>query len=295
MKVAVCAALVCMLLAPGFSGAPPAPDPLTQFNAAFRETYARVKADSLTRGAVLMVSGDELLLYRNGAETARATIRPALYHRFKAVAHVPLALHLLLGQGGGTREQILGLRALAAAARAGLGTWAPPPALAGQEQILDGCLRLMDERLAPGGLAPGRLDAFAAAMGPLVLASADWAAALELEALHRQVARYRNDIPAGEWADLRVVVIGAHMARDGEVAMQYFQRLLGEAGEGSRIVYAEGLWQPRDAMDLLATHRVDLGEGAAFFGEPMRMHRDILADGARKWLDGHLPAVKRAD
>jgi hypothetical protein len=288
------AALVCMLLTPGFSGALPA-DPLTQFNAAFRETYARAKADTLTRGVVLMVSGDELLLYRDGAQAAQATVRPALYHRLKAVAHVPLALHLLLGQGGGTREQVLGLRALGAAARAGLERWAFPPALARQEQILDGCLRLMDDRLGPGGLAPGRLEAFASAMGPLVLANADQAAALELEELHRQVARCRKQLAAGEWAALRVVVIGSHMAREGEVAMQYFQRLLGEAGEGNRIVFAEGLWQPRDALDLLATHRVDLDEGAAFFGEPMRMHRDILADGARKWLDDHLPAARPVD
>ena len=294
MKSAFSAALVCTLLAPAFAGIPPA-DPLTQFNAAFRETYARAKADTLTRGVVLMVSGDELLLFRNGAQAARATVRPPLYHRLKAVAHVPLALHLLLGQGGGTREQVLGLRSLGAAARAGLGNRAPPPDLARQEQILDGCLRLMDERLAPGGLANGRLEAFAAAMGPLVLANADQAAALELEELHRQVAAYRKDLAAGEWAALRVVVIGSHMAREGEVAMQYFQRLLGEAGEGNRIVFAEGLWQPRDAMDLLATHRVDLAEGAAFFHDPMRMHRDILGDGARKWLDRNLPAAGTMD
>jgi len=94
---------------------------------------------------------------------------------------------------------------------------------------------------------------------------------------------------AEDWRALRVVIIGSHMAREGEVAEQYFLRLLGEAGEGDRVVYAEGLWQPRDALDLLATHRVDLGAGAAFFGEPMRMHRDILGDGARRWLDAHVP------
>jgi hypothetical protein len=79
------------------------------------------------------------------------------------------------------------------------------------------------------------------------------------------------------------------MARDGEVTLQYFRRLLGEPGEGGRVVYAEGLWQPRDALDLLATHEVDGAAGAAFFGDPLRMHRDILADGAAMWLDGHMP------
>jgi len=181
------------------------------------------------------------------------------------------------------------LRALVLAARAGLRSWAAPPALARQERILDGCLQLLDEQVRPGGLAPGRLAQFAGAMGPELLANADEAAAQELEALHGKVARLRQGMTAEDWRALRVVIIGSHMAREGEVAEQYFLRLLGEAGEGDRVVYAEGLWQPRDALDLLATHRVDLGAGAAFFGEPMRMHRDILGDGARRWLDAHVP------
>jgi hypothetical protein len=87
-----------------------------------------------------------------------------------------------------------------------------------------------------------------------------------------------------------VVIIGSHMARDGEVTLQYFSRLLDEPREGGRIVYAEGLWQTREAMDLLATHQVDRAAGAAFFGDPMRMHRDVMADGAEAWLKAHLPA-----
>jgi hypothetical protein len=280
--------------AAGILGASPAEiqDPLMKLNAAFRATYAGAKAESLGRsGPVLMVAGDQLLLFRNQVKVAEATIRPALYHRLKAVAHVPLALHLLLGaRDAGTRERAADLRALAAAARADLKHWASPPVLGRQERILDASLQLLDERLDQGGLAPARLDAFARAMGPLVLANADEAAALELEALHGAVSRLRGAMAPGDWDTVRVVVIGSHMAREGEVAMQYFSRLLDEPVEGARIVFAEGLWQPRDAMDLLATHRVDLGVGAAFFGEPMRMHRDILGDGARKWLDGRLSA-----
>jgi hypothetical protein len=269
-------------------------DPLEQLNAAFREAYAKAKKESLTRGGpVLTVSGDELVLYRNNVKRAGEVIRPVGYHRLKAVAHVALALHLVLGeQGGQTRDGAAGLRtirALALAARDDLKHWASPSDLPRQERILDGCLQLLDDQLKPGGLAHGRLAAFGAAMGPLVLANADAAAALELEALHRAVARFRKGMDAGDWDALRVVIIGSHMAREGEVATQYFTRLLGEPGEGERIIFAESLWQPRDALDLLATHRVDLGAGAAFFGEPMRMHRDILADGARKWLDARLP------
>jgi hypothetical protein len=32
---------------------------------------------------------------------------------------------------------------------------------------------------------------------------------------------------------------------------------------------------------------VDEAAGAAFFGDPMRMHRDLLADAAKAYLDSH--------
>ncbi len=88
-----------------------------------------------------------------------------------------------------------------------------------------------------------------------------------------------------EWRRLRVVVIGVHMARDDELATQYFLRLLGEATEGRRVVYAEGLWDEPRALDLLATHMIDGSVGAAFFGLDLRMHRDVLGDAARAYLD----------
>ena len=276
--------LLCALLA----GLCPAQDSLARLNDAFRAGYAEAKAASLAAGGpVLVVNGDRLLLYRNGRPVPGPDlpIRPAAYHRLKAVAHVPLALHLLLTAPGAPGAELERIRSLAAAARADLPGSFAPPALERQERILDACLQLLDQR-RDGALPPGRLAAFAAGMGPLVLANAEDAAGLELEALDRQVAGIRAGMAPGDWKAVRVVIIGSHMAREGEVGLQYFCRLLGEPGEGGRIVYAESLWDPADALALLATHSVDRGASAAFFGDPGRLHRDILADGARKWLEG---------
>ena len=84
-----------------------------------------------------------------------------------------------------------------------------------------------------------------------------------------------------------MVMIGPHMPRDQECSLQFFERLFREPEEGRRVIYAEALWNEKDALDLLATHVVDEAAGDAFFGDPMRMHRDLLADAAKAYLDAH--------
>ena len=48
------------------------------------------------------------------------------------------------------------------------------------------------------------------------------------------------------------------------------------------LVLAEGLWDEPQAMNLLGTHIIDSRASSAFFGDEMRMHRDVLADAARE-------------
>jgi hypothetical protein len=291
MRVADPFLLLCLLAAPALPGRE-VPDPLIAFNAAFRASYAQAKAARLARGGpVLLVDGDRLALYRDGVRLSNGLIRPPLYHRLKAVAHVPLALQVLAATPGLVARpgELRQLRTLAGAARADLRSWCPAAVLPRQERILAASLTLLDDLQATAGLATGRLAAFGAELGPLLLANAAEAAALELEALHPQVTAIRKALSGPDWQALRVVIIGAHMARDGEIAGLYFSRLLGETREGERIIYAEGLWEPRAALELLATHEVDAGAGASFFGEPMRLHRDLLTDGGLAWLDAHLP------
>jgi len=103
--------------------------------------------------------------------------------------------------------------------------------------------------------------------------------------LHTQVTAWRKEMSAGDWAKLRVLVIGPHMPREGLVVMQYFSKLLNEPQEGRRIVYAEGLWEEPRALDLVGTHLLDGAVSEAFFGDYWRMHRDLLADAAKDYLD----------
>ena len=57
-------------------------------------------------------------------------------------------------------------------------------------------------------------------------------------------------------------------------------RLLGEKGEGERILYAEALFDESRALNLLGSYQLDTVIGSDFFEDPVSMHRDLLADGA---------------
>ena len=109
------------------------------------------------------------------------------------------------------------------------------------------------------------------------------AAAAEIADLDAAVEAAHRTIAPQEFSRLHVIVVGAHMAREGEIAMQYFEKLFGER-EGLRLVFAEGLWDEASELQLLATHLLDASAGEGFFGDPRRLHRDLLSDAAAQVL-----------
>jgi hypothetical protein len=111
----------------------------------------------------------------------------------------------------------------------------------------------------------------------------------QLDATHVQVSAWRRDLGPQQWSRLHVVIIGPHMPREDLVVMQYFLRLLREPVEGGRVLYAESLWDEPKALDLLGTHLLDGSVGEAFFGDSMRMHRDLLGNSAREYLRRLVP------
>ncbi len=78
--------------------------------------------------------------------------------------------------------------------------------------------------------------------------------------------------------------MGSQMPRKDNLAVQYFARLLGETGEGRRIIYAEAIFDEHRALNLLGTHLLDREIAASFFDDPLRMNRDLLGDAAAEYL-----------
>jgi hypothetical protein len=268
---------------------PPAADPLIRLNAEFRRDYARARAAMLAAaGPVIVVDGDRLVLRRGKERTAVEAV-PAVYDRLKAVAHAPLAAYLLLagGEQGFDDERLDDFRRLrdrtAAVARV-LGEYGfSPTQLERQKKLLQETDAVLAAALQQRRFVAERRTAFARHMAPLVLANVTDAARAQIDGYQAQVTRWRRQMSAEEWARLRVVVIGSPMPRRANVAVQYFARLLGEAGEGKRIVYAESLDEAR-GLNLLGTHLLDRKIATDFFDDPRRMDRDLLGDAAAEYL-----------
>ena len=266
-------------------------DPLVTLNNAFRGEYSRAKTEALSKvGPLIIVEGSNIVLVRNGKRT-EAQIQPPIYQALKAVAHVPFAVFLMFDQsdfGELTEERIAelrGYRKLIVDAESSLGDRGfSDSRLQRQRKIIDDSLTFLDGAIENRQVQKTALDVFARHMTPVLLENVDEAARVELDALHSHVSEWRHQMTAEEWKALHVVVMGAHMPRDEEITMQYFERLLDEPIEGRRIIFAEGLWEEPRALDLLGTHLVDGSTGAAFFGEFMRMHRDLLSDAASVYI-----------
>ncbi len=242
-------------------------------------------------GPVVLLEGDDLVL-KSGADRTSVHVTPEVYDALKSVSHVALAVYALVADKGDdpldeqSLKEIRQYRDLAAAAgKALVGRGLSEKQAATQKQILDGSVRFLDAVLDRRRAAADDLAGYVRTMRPLLDADAADAARAEIDALHKQMTAWKAKLSDQDWNRLTVVVMGSQLPRKDHLAVQYFARLLGEKGEGGRVVYSEAIWDEGKALDLVTTRSVDAGIGAAFFGDPERMHRDLLADAAKAYLD----------
>src|SRR5579871_758508 len=274
---------------------PAQPAALTDLNNAFRAAYTDAKRRVLAAsGPTLIVNGDTFTLVRGGRRIEANTGTP-IYDPVKTIAHIPLAIYVTLTPGEGAVEEerlktLSGLRALIPPAEQSLDTLKLSPAtLTRQKQIVAASLAFLDEVSNRKTFSRSALVGFTRRMAPLVLQNVTEGTHAQLDAVHAQVSAWKHELSPEEWSELHVLIIGPHMPREDLVVTQYFLRLLHEPREGRRVIYAESQWQESQALDLMGTHLLDGQVGAAFFGDYMRMHRDLLGDAAKEYLPQLLP------
>jgi hypothetical protein len=268
----------CLALVLACAGAPPKPtpaDPFADLNRAARAAYAEARTRALGNAEPVLIVGPAHITLLRGASRDEFELVPPLYQDLKSIAHLALGLHAIFFEAQGDPAGLAGLRAAASRALEGLRDRGFTSAQVDRQREI---IRLS---LAVEGVRD--LPAYERTVAPLLLANALDAASAEIADLDAAVAAARRAMTPQGFSRLQVIVVGGHMAREGEIAMQYFEKLLGER-EGLRLVFAEGLWDERSELQLLATHRLDASVAKGFFADPRRMHRDLLSDAAAQLL-----------
>jgi hypothetical protein len=267
------------------------PDPLVALNASVRKAYQRARVESLAKlGPVVLVNGDSLVLIQGTVRTP-SPIDSSRYHSLKTVAHAALGVFLILNGYDLERlpqpqqDELRQLRSLIPGAKAALAKYEfTDEQRRRQERILSECDAFINDVLFWQRSDPKELTEFCRKMRPLVLANAADAAKDQIDAFHKQMCDWKKQLTADEWRKLRVVIQGSQMPRKGNLAVQYFAKLLAESGEGPRIIYAEGLFETQSALNLLGTHILDSRVAQSFFNDSRRMDRDLLSDAASEYL-----------
>lgn len=271
---------------------PTAPDAFAEADLDFRAFYGDARSAVRRRiDPVIVAEMDQLILLHQGRR-AEATVIPPLYHRLKAVSHIPLALYLALAPHGEAPPDAARLarlrefRSKIVAVEGALdGSGMDADQLARSRQLLGRSRSFLDGVLSDGRCDPAGLKALTRELGPLVLAHAADAARAQIDGYFAQVKAWRGELTDEDWGRLRVVVMGVQMPRRHNTAVQFFAKLLGLPGESKRLVYAEELAGEEQALNLLATHQLDGELSVSFFDDPERMEIDLLGNAASVYLD----------
>lgn len=135
----------------------------------------------------------------------------------------------------------------------------------------------------------------------------DEAAHIRLAALHEEVQQIQSTIDLEDWKKVCVVVMGPPMPREGELSMQYFEKILKTTVSAKkcpytraltgtshlygkqRLIYAESIYEEDKALDLVTTHICDEEIGRVLLNDESVMRADVLKDAAKSCLKEMLP------
>lgn len=274
--------------------------PLSELSEQFRSSHAAARARMCARlqsaAIVIRYSLGTVEVHRNGQVLVPPTsIYTPYVHVLKAVAHAAFLASLLFDEPPGPlrQEHVAATEHAVAEARQLLSQARDPVVrlLAAAERERQLAILAQTQSFLSGlqkseQTPRGRAD-FIKGVRPLVSADLRDAARATLVKLDETIKGARAMVDRDDpraWESVIVVANASHQSRARELAVQYFERMLGETiGEGARhekrLVILESVNKAADQRGLLAAHYVDREHAELFFGDPDRLQWDVLADG----------------
>jgi hypothetical protein len=259
----------------------------------YEETRAKV-VEQQKEAALIVIDDDVLLLYRRNHPIQRFPgLKPPIYTKMKTLGHIPLAIFCLFCDHMGGRLTA-GLLAKISQYRGALESSAED--LDTSDEVQQGILpkpspvyakviAFLDAVIAKESASGEEIAAFAQSVGEDIAPLLAAAARAQLDACNALVTHIRQQLLSDEqWHEVRVLVLGPYMARQGQLFLQYFSQLLDTPNQGDRrLVYFDGD-DLQSAFDRLGTTMLDAMASDAIFGDRERLHRDVLADETTRYL-----------
>ena len=262
------------------------PPLFNDLNAAARESYAASRALALKSDQPVFLVTDTVTLIR-GEDLGSQPYKPALYHELKSISHLPLGAYsasLGLLENPTDKRWMDRLRMLLNQlniAQADL----PKASFTDlqrvrQENILSLSRAYLADILMRESADIASINLYSRTLAPLLLANAADAANVQIEALDQAVRELSKKLKPGEFKKAIAVITGPKTPREGNLQFQYFVYAFGAGSAGTRVLYMESIFDREAALDVLRAVLNDRMASQAFFGEPYRLERDMMADGA---------------
>lgn len=272
------------------------PAQLQEVNDKFRELYSEARTRTIKKSQPIIVAVSDVLSLHDGATKETTRIISDKYTLLKSVDHIVLATFVTLELDTDQIlsdvkvKQVQDLHALSKKALNSLdNSGLKGDLLDRQKQLIGMALKLQSSVIEEKRVSSNALTQFCRDSEKMVMQNVDDAVADQLLAIDTQVRQWRKQLGPERWDDLNVVVVSGHMPRERNATMQYFGKALKVKREGARLYYCEGLSEESDGLNLVGTHILDRKIAVAFFKDEWRMHRDLLSDGAAKYLSKHPP------
>ena len=224
-------------------------------------------------GAIAVVDMRRIVLQRDGqADWTRTYITP-LAEQYMNIGGVPFGVYLLtFCPPDFRRSEAVTYRRRISEALARIDTSLIPTSdRPRQRQMLEASDEML-ARVGTGVDVPREdLDGFARRMSPLSRANTDAVAADLRTSLDDATADMRRILKAGEWEQLRIVVIDSDVPYAAQVQYSYFKQLLGPGAE-NRLFFARGEISIRGGVASLFSTSGQSAASRAFFG-PLNVGR----------------------
>jgi hypothetical protein len=260
-----------------------------------------------TQHTIILFRLSGATLIKDGRIIQTARVIPSEYHNLRYAAHVPFTVFLMLNpQCGSTLSEsvrtniqhCINLIKQAEPELANTGLNANQ--LVRQHRLFTNAIIFLENSLTSGTVSELELATYARSASIDMDQNMREAGAAEVNGIHQQLLKWRQQMPDSEWRSVYFIVHGPQQPRGGSAITLYLAALLkdpgdgrGYEGEGDRVVYREDDITPfvprapnawEDDLQLLAAIDLDRVASQAFFSDPDRLSVDIVSDGAREQI-----------